>query len=248
MAGLCRPLRLEDALLISSQLIEKVERALEPYGLFLRGGFCPDPADDVPPLGGGTPAATLLLIGNAGAAMWQSFSAAAERSDGRPDPLDRWTRETVEGIAGELGAKAIFPFDGPPYLPFQRWAQKAENLVPSPLGMSIHPRFGLWHAYRAALVLAERLDMAATPKFACPCEGCVSKPCLAACPVGAFSGERFDQSACLGHLSTPEGRNCLRNGCQARGACPIGREYHYDQEQATFHMNAFFAARMDAKT
>ncbi len=32
-------------------------------------------------------------------------------------------------------------------------------------------------------------------------------------------------------------------GCRARRACPVGREYFYDPEQAAFHMRAFLDAR-----
>jgi hypothetical protein len=124
-------------------LLAALEQALAPSGLMLRGGFRPAP-DDVAPEGVGT----RLLVGNAGPALWQEFEQ--QRPEG-PDPLDRWTAATIGPIALRFGASALYPFEGPPYWPFQRWAMRAEPVRPSPLGILIHPRHGLWHAYRAAL-------------------------------------------------------------------------------------------------
>ena len=43
---------------------------------------------------------------------------------------------------------ALFPFSCPPFLPFLRWAERAEVVFPSPSGPLIHPVYGLWHTYR----------------------------------------------------------------------------------------------------
>ncbi|MBS0255507.1 MAG: ferredoxin, partial [Proteobacteria bacterium] len=93
---------------------------------------------------------SLVLVGLAGRAGWDGFAASPEAADGAPDPLDRWSRRCLTALAGELGAVALYPFGGPPYWPFQRWAQRAEPVSPSPLGLLIHPEFGLWHSYRGA--------------------------------------------------------------------------------------------------
>ena len=139
-------------------LLASLSAAASRHGLLVRGGFRPTAEDGVPALPDGRNAATLMLIGNAGSAMWRAFRAAPERSRS-DDPLDAWTRRIVSELAGRLGALPLFPFDGPPYWPFQRWAQRAESVFPSPLGILIHPEHGLWHAYRAALVFAERIDL-----------------------------------------------------------------------------------------
>ena len=36
----------------------------------------------------------------------------------------------IERLAGELGGKALFPSAGRPFLPFQRWAQRANRFIP----------------------------------------------------------------------------------------------------------------------
>jgi len=214
-----------------------LEQRLSAKGLIARGAFHPEEKDGVP----GHPG-TLFLVGNAGPAMWQAFEAArGDYADSR-NPLDDWVRDVLSGIAGEVGATALFPFGGPPYLPFQRWARKAEPVHPSPLGVLIHPEYGLWHAYRGALAFAERLDIPSCEVRPSPCEFCADKPCLSACPVGAFSGDGYDVPACLAYLATPDGGDCVALGCLARRACPVGTEFTYEPAQAEFHMRAFTRA------
>ncbi len=203
--------------------------ALSAQGLILRGGFHPDAGeaglDDV---------ATILLVGNAGPAMWEAFAPSI---DGAPNPLDRWTKRVVDPVAEEFGARAVYPF-GEPHWPFQRWALRAETLYVSPLGILIHPEYGLWHAWRAALLFAERLELPSRSDAPSPCESCAEKPCLSACPVGAFSGSGYDVPACATHI-TKSDADCLTVGCHARNACPVGPEWRYDDAQTRFHMAAF---------
>lgn len=225
-----------------SDLVE----ALAPHGLVLRGGFYPDPEDGVPPLRDGRPAGTVLLIGNVGPALWRAFAANGADDDG-PHPLDRWTRRVLTSVARRCLATPLFPFDGPPHLPFQRWARRAEPAVaPSPLGILIHPDYGLWHAYRGALAFAECLPLPPPDRRPSPCQSCAARPCLDACPVGAFTGEAYRVDACRAHIDDPAGADCLSLGCRARRACPIGRDYAYTAEQAAFHMRAFRGAGRSA--
>lgn len=219
-------------------------------GLTLRGGFKVEAGDGVPGLPSGKKAQTLILIGAIGGSLWQAFAASPEASDGAKDPLDRWSKRVIEGLAKVTGALALFPFGGPPYLPFQRWAQRAEPVHPSPLGLFIHPVYGLWHSYRGALALAEEIATPAKASAAHPCDSCQDKPCLSSCPVGAFQPPqdgrpRYDIAACAWHLRAPEGAPCMAKGCLARLACPVGRNLAYSPAQAHFHMRAFLAARQE---
>jgi hypothetical protein len=217
-------------------LYPEIERALAPHGLILRGGFRRKRGDLVP-----EGARSLLLIGNAGGSMWTAFEEAAQAGD---HPLDRWLRSIVDPLAAELRARAVYPSDGPPYWPFQRWAMRAEPVHPSPVGILIHRRYGLWHAYRAALVFDRAIPLRRRGEAASPCETCADRPCLAACPAAAFSADGYDVEACRSHIATPAGLDCMSLACRARRACPVGREYTYPPAQARFHMAAF-AARAD---
>ena len=223
--------------------LPSIERLVAAHGLHLRGGFHPATDDGVPILADGRTPATLLLLGNVGASLWAEFSGSPETADGAPDPLNRWTQRIIGGIAHEAGAEPLFPFGGPPYLPFQRWAMRAEAVAPSPLGILIHPDYGLWHAYRGALAFAERLALPARVERPRPCDSCADRPCLSTCPVGAFRGQGYDVPACVGHIGSPAGEACMSGGCLARRACPVGRDHGYGPAQARFHMSAFLAAR-----
>jgi hypothetical protein len=222
-----------------------IEAACAAHGLIARGGFHPSVADGAP-----AGARTLVLVGNAGPALWRAFCEAtppSERASGA-HPLDGWTRRAVGAIAEKLGARAVYPFDGPPYAPFQRWALRAGGVFTSPIGTLIHPVYGLWHAYRGALAFAAKLALPPPPTSASPCESCASKPCLTACPVGAFRIEagppaRYDVPRCVAHVTSAAGTDCLGGGCLARRACPVGRDYAYGSEQARFHMRKFLAAQ-----
>jgi len=95
-------------------------------GWRLRGGFHPGPQDGVPALprwpAGRDPAAPPGTIGS------RLVGRFRDRARGRPmacpihsDPLEpagpaRRSRRSGTGAGGTL-----FPFGGPPYLPFQRW-------------------------------------------------------------------------------------------------------------------------------
>lgn len=224
--------------------LEQIAERATAAGVALRGAIHPAAEDHVPAMPDGRPAGTLILLGFVGRAQWPVFAGSAEAADGRADPLDRWSRRVIGGLAAELGAAALYPFGGPPWLPFQRWARKAEPVHSSPLGVLIHPDWGLWHSYRGALVFAERLDLPERRERPSPCDTCAEKPCLSACPVGAFTLERYDVGTCAGHIKSAAGRDCMELGCRVREACPVGAEHRFGPEQASFHMRAFLASRV----
>ncbi len=219
-----------------------IEAALAREGLIARGGFHPEPGDGVPALAEGRPVRTLVMAGNAGPEMWRAFAAGPEFATA-PDPLNSWSERVLGELAAELGATALFPFGGPPHLPFVAWAKRAEPVAESPLGILIHPDYGLWHAYRGALAFTEVIDLPPRAERPRPCDTCADKPCLSGCPVGAFTTTGYDVPACADHLSTAAGSDCMTEACRARRACPVGREYLYEAEQAAFHMDHFLDAR-----
>lgn len=226
-----------------------LEAALARHGLRVRGGWIPSDTDDLPVLPLGQRPAVVWMVGQAGSECWSDFAASPYACDGRPDPMDRWSKAIGDGLAQQCAGVALYPSDGPPWHPFQRWAQRAEPLQTSPLMLQIHPQFGLWHAYRFALVapallLHDRSALtAAAPVAADLCLNCDGQPCLGACPVQAFSAGGYDVGSCAALLHRPGGRDCMRGGCQARRACPVGADFAYAPEHAAFHMAAFARRR-----
>ena len=219
--------------------LASIERAIERAGLAPRGALRLNDAERVGAL---APFRTLVLVGMIGARNWDAFERSPEAGDGAPDPLDRWSRRSLDGIACSFGAEALYPFGGPPYWPFPSWARRAEPLWPSPLGMLIHSEYGLWHSYRGALALQEDLALASARAGERPCETCSERPCLNACPVRAFTTEGYDVGRCREHLRSPDGRECVEGGCLARRACPVGSTFAQGPRQTQFHMRAFLAA------
>ena len=221
---------------------QRLSAALAPFGLVLRGGVQVADLDPDSIEYPGDAIETIVLVGNVGSSIWPHFSATMTPHD---HPLDIWSKDAIDRVAAQFDGQATYPSDGPPYFPFQRWAMRAEPVYPSPVGVLIHPDYGLWHAYRGAIFFKEGFDIPERGGQANPCLTCADKPCLAACPVKAFSDKGYSPGACFDHLCSDEGKaHCLDRGCQTRFPCPIGQDYRYEQDHAAFHIRAFYDARI----
>lgn len=204
------------------------------HGLGVVGAFHPDPRDGAP---AGT--GTILLLGPDGPDLWQIFSGSTEHRDGRPHGLDRWSERVIKDLAIATGGHALFPFQGPPWPPFQVWASRGEGAVQSPVGMQATPSRGLWTSYRGALAFQATIDLPTTLEPS-PCAPCAA-PCKAACPVDAFATGIYDTEKCADHVRTADGVAC-RSGCLVRKACPAGAAFELPADQRAFHMAAFLAS------
>jgi hypothetical protein len=223
---------------VADQILDQITTALEPCGLVPRGGFVFDEENVAPPSIDGSIPQSVVLVGHFGSSIWPHFMRWREDQPSAQDALDRWSKEVLTGVAAKLGATAVFPSDKP-YLPFQQWAMRAEGLRTSPLGLLIHPEYGLWQAFRGALLFARPIEFQRHDVADHPCDSCIERPCLSACPINAFDGAGFAVDRCRGYLATEAGETCMHGGCLARLACPVGREYAYLPDQQRFHMAAF---------
>ncbi len=179
---------------------------------------------------------TVLLLGPAEPGFWPHLKDQPEW-DAAPDPVDRWSRRVIGQMACDLGAKALFPFGGPPWHPFYAWALRSGRAWDSPVRLLVHDVAGLFASYRGALALKEWIDLPPVP--AKPCLTCADQPCLTACPVGALDGNGYNLPACHGFLDTDAGQDCMSNGCAARRACPVAQAYARIPEQSAYHMRQF---------
>ncbi len=215
----------------SRTIEQEMAPALEALGLFFFGWFV---MADAPFTG-----RKAALIGNRAKdgrhGMWEAFSSSPEYLDGKSNAMDRWTERVVGEVTG-TDAIPLYPF-GAQLWPFQRYAKAATGMQSSPLGLLIHPEFGLWQAFRAVLVFGEDVVLPIPQKLIHPCGECVEKPCLNACPVDAFSTNGFAVDRCRQHLASGDLPDCMASGCRARAACPVG--VPYGDEQLRFHMKAF---------
>ncbi len=200
------------------------------------GGFAVRPGEDGFPVG----TRTLLMLGPKEPGFWPYLKAQPEwaqyENEHTPDPVDRWSRRVIGRIACDLGAKALFPFGGPPYHPFYQWALRSGRVWDSPVRLLVHSSQGLMVSFRGALALKDEIEV--PPPTTPPCEGCAA-PCLAACPAGALTGAGYDVPACHAFLDRPEGADCLTGGCLVRRACPVSQSYARLPEQSAYHMRQF---------
>jgi ferredoxin len=224
-------------LMTGKEIVEKIRAGLEPHGIFLRGIVEFD--RDGPEIAAGRRASTVILLGNIGGSIWPAFNKwRAGRGQKVTNPLDTWSTEVIRPLAESLGGRSYFPSEKP-WQPFQQWAMRAEGLKPSPLGVLIHPDYGLWHGYRGAIGFGAKIGILTTPANHHPCDSCLEKPCLTRCPVDAVKPTSFDVPACRSHIHSPVGRGgCMQTGCIARNACPVGADYRYLEAQMQFHMAA----------
>lgn len=212
---------------------EALRSALQALQLDIFGAFHPCPQDAAP-----KGCKTLLLLGSYEPGFWAIFTASAEYNDGRPDPLDRWSKRVVTPWAQARNSAALFPSDGPPFAPFIEWAKRSGRAWSSPIGMLGHDHAGLWVSYRAAVGLPEYIQLPDTGPS--PCDVCETRPCLLACPVNALSADRgYDMESCKTHLNADAGKTCMETGCLVRNACTAGCGYGRLPKQSAFHMDAF---------
>ena len=164
--------------------------------------------------------------------------------DGGADPLDRWSRRVVDGAGGRARRARALSVRRSAALavPALGEARRADACLAArpadPSGRRPVARLSRRARLRRARSRSRRSRAATSP-----CETCVARPCLSACPVGAFTGAGYDVAACAAHLGRPAGRACMEGGCLARRACPVGAERAQEPREAAFHMRAFLAAR-----
>jgi epoxyqueuosine reductase QueG len=168
-----------------------------------------------------------------GRALFRAFGAAPEAR--RPgDPLDAYTRRVVGAAAERLRPScALFAFEQREgrFADFVALAAAAGLGAPSRLGLLLHPVYGPWMSIRAVLLTARPLPPSPPLRDFDPCAGCPA-PCADACH-GSAIGPRFDVRACA-RTRRREPACALR--CDARRACPVGREHAYAPEAEAHHM------------
>ena len=156
-----------------SSTLNIIRRAAEPHGLNLVAATPVARYDDtvkeisrasaIDPL-----ARSIVVIGNGGGALWNALQLHAARNPGwwdRENPLDDFTREVVERdlaaplrVSG-LRCTTVYPFmSSGRTLSFIELGKVAGIAGPSILGVTVHPVYGPWIAFRAALLLDEELD------------------------------------------------------------------------------------------
>ena len=112
----------------------------------------------------------------------------------------------------------------------------------SPLGLLIHPRYGLWVSMRMVLLTTEAVEITetidgieppdTTLMVSNPCTRCAEKPCIASCPAGAVTKDGWAVQTCASFHETSE--QCIGK-CHSRLACPVGKEHRHSPLQQLYH-------------
>src|SRR3990167_4612613 len=147
--------------------------------------------------------------------------------------LIRWTAGRGGGMACDLGAKALFPFGGPPYHPFYQWALRTGRVWDRPVRLLVQAEQGLMVSFRGVLALKQVIEVPAVA--ARPCDSC-AKPCLAACPAGALGAAGYDVPACHGFLDSAAGADCMNFGCAGRRGFPPSAGFFRPAEKFPPHI------------
>jgi epoxyqueuosine reductase len=209
----------------------EIEFVVKKENLRILGGFHPQLNDGAP-----LNSKTLILLGPDEPKFWEVFKTSSEYTNNLNNPLDSWSKRTINNIATKLKAQSIFPFGGPPFKPFYQWALRTQRAHESPISLLVHDEAGLFVSYRGALSFDFKVTL---PQVAAnPCIGC-SAPCLTTCPVQAFKKKSYDASGCITHIKTADTKQCISKGCAARRICPISKNFARLPEQSAFHMKAF---------
>lgn len=177
----------------------------------------------------------LILIGHLGRDFWDALQ---RRGMHGAQPVDQFVSERVAAwMADELPChqwQQVFP--GPAPVGLQRLGMLAGWHHASPFWVGVDAEWGSWFAYRAVLLTDTALPITPRRETVSPCESCVEKPCIKACPAGALASEQsgpWRLQVCLEHRKQPAS-SCL-DRCLARNACPVGEPYRYGDEQIAYH-------------
>ena len=176
----------------------------------------------------------LLLLGHGGRRLWEEI----RRTDGLVDnPFDEisiaLTKQFLRNYLANPPAHFIYPTTDIP-LPLQQLGTLAGWHHPSPLGVGINGVYGLWFAYRAAVLTTDIVAPTPPMTAASPCECCTKRPCVGACPAQAVghAGD-FQADACFAQRLIANS-SCAER-CLARLVCPYFREHQYTNEQVRYH-------------
>ena len=170
----------------------------------------------------------LLIFAHTGGELWRNIELEGE------DPLDKTSIRLADDFMrriGETDYEIAYPTDlfAIDLIAFGRQLGWHND---SKLSIGINAQFGTWFAYRFAIAANTNFFETAFVE-AHPCETCVRKPCIDACPGAAVTEGVFDLSRCSIERLRPDS-DCAEN-CAARLACPVGTEYRYEPEQVRYH-------------
>lgn len=181
-----------------------------------------------------------IVFANGGTKLWDCFiddlRQHPQHLSAHQHPLDDFVGRWIAQVDPMLdGARRWVQCadETDVFIDFRPLAKAAGLGFPSPVGLLIHPVYGLWVSLRAVLLTTEEIPITVDVSSN-PCSTCIEKPCVAACPAGAVTESGWSVQRCAAfHQSHTD---CATT-CHSRLQCPVGSEYRHCSLQHTYHNN-----------
>lgn len=151
---------------------------------------------------------TLCLIASGGRSLWENLPHPL---DVTTHPIDFYTQKKMQEFAEVFlrdEIEILYPSDHL-IIPLQKIGRAMNLCTQSPIGLDIHPDFGLWFAFRGIFLTRKDITDNSIGKRPALCETCALKPCLKTSDLNA-----------------------------ARMMCPEKTEHRYTSFQIDYHANA----------
>ena len=176
----------------------------------------------------------LLLIGHGGKRVWEAVQASQFRD--ATDPIDSFSVDRIKSWFGahypSCKYKIIYP-DRQRIVPLQTLGELAGWHHCSPFRIGINQLWGSWFAYRLAVLTDSNFEVSEKTGISSPCEACIEKPCITACPADALQCSDYSLKRCINHRL--ESESSCHDQCLARLACPVATQHRYTMGQINYH-------------
>jgi len=174
----------------------------------------------------------LILIAHAGKQFWTSLQESQLES---ANPVDDFTIKSIEQFFldayPDKNHEIIYPTNqgvGLQYL-----GSMAGWHHPSPFKVGINHDWGSWFAYRAVILVDSNFALTTRNLGISPCQTCLDKLCIKACPADALEGGEFAFNKCISYRK--KSSSLCQYKCLARISCPVGSQHRYSEEQIHYH-------------
>lgn len=175
----------------------------------------------------------LLLLGHGGRTLWEQVQSDWQADDPIDNYSIRVTKQFLHDYCDDAPHHILYPLTDMP-LPLQQLGMLAGWHHRAPLGIGINGVYGVWFAYRVAVLTTAVLAPTEPMDTPSPCTNCVDKPCVSACPgraVGEVGG--FQAIPCFTHRV--KSNSSCADRCLSRLACPYFPEHRYSDTQIQYH-------------
>jgi epoxyqueuosine reductase len=183
---------------------------------------------------------SVIVLGSGGPALWDAWLAAVRS---RPErlvkvlhPIDEFVADAIrvadpEPVASRRWIRCAA--DEIVALDFRTLALRAGLGWASRLGLVLHRDFGPWLGLRAACFTQDVIPPTGPIEGGGACDDC-SAPCRVACHGSAIDEHGWNVNRCA---QFHQESDLCQVRCDARLACPVGREYRYSELEQTYHYN-----------